>query len=58
MRKAKDEAANRAGSSGSSDMFSSIISSLGQKKDLDKEDIDEEGEFSFFLFSLLLEKGL
>ena len=43
MRTAKEEAANRAGSSGSSDMFSNIIGAIGQKKgSLEKEDIDEE----------------
>lgn len=45
FRTAKEEANRHAGSSGSSDMFTSIISAIGQKKGrLADEDIDEEGE--------------
>lgn len=45
FRTAKEEASHRAGSSGSGDLFSSIISSIGQKKSsLASEGIDEEGE--------------
>lgn len=44
FREAKEEADRRAGSSGSSDLFSSIISSIGQKKThLAEGDLDEEG---------------
>jgi hypothetical protein len=46
FREAKEEADKRAGSSGSSDLFSSIISAIGQKKNrLAEEDLDEEGQF-------------
>lgn len=45
FREAKEEADKRAGSSGSSDLFSSIISAIGQKKSrLAEEDLDEEGQ--------------
>ena len=45
FRTAKEEASQRAGSSGSGDLFSSIISAIGQKKSsLAEEDIDEEGQ--------------
>lgn len=44
FREARDEANRRAGSSGSSDLFSGIISAIGQKKTrLAEEDVDEEG---------------
>ena len=40
---ATSEASKRAGSSGSSDMFSNIVSAIGGKEDkLAKEDLDEE----------------
>jgi hypothetical protein len=46
FREAKEEADKRAGSSGSADLFSSIISSIGkQKSRLADEDLDEQGEF-------------
>lgn len=47
FREAKEEADKRAGSSGSGDLFSSIISSIGKKKSsLADEDLDEEGQYS------------
>jgi len=43
FREAKEEADKRAGSSGSADLFSSIISSIGkQKSRLADEDLDEQ----------------
>jgi hypothetical protein len=42
FRTAKDEAAARAGSSGSNDLFSSILGSIGQNKSrIQNEDLDE-----------------
>lgn len=44
FRTAREEAASRAGSSGSSELFSSILGSIGQNRSrLDKDDIDEQG---------------
>ncbi|KEY71154.1 hypothetical protein S7711_00977 [Stachybotrys chartarum IBT 7711] len=43
FRTAREEAASRAGSSGSSELFSSILGSIGQNRSrLDKDDIDEQ----------------
>lgn len=48
---AADHAASRAGASGNSDMFKSILGSLVSQKDqVAKEDIDEDGPFSPFFF--------
>lgn len=45
FREAKEQADKHAGSSGNSDLFSSIISAIGQKKNrLAEEDLDEEGQ--------------
>lgn len=45
FRTAKQEASQRAGSSGNSELFHSIISSIGQKQGkLADEDIDEQGK--------------
>ena len=42
---AKEEAHQKAGSSGDKDLFGSILGALGQKKGkLAEEDLDEEGE--------------
>ena len=44
FRQAKDEAAHRSG--GNSDLFSNILSSIGQKKQqIHEEDLDEEGMY-------------
>lgn len=46
FRDAKDEADKRAGTPGSSAMFSQIIGAISQKKGtLQSEDLDEEGQF-------------
>ncbi|OAQ79335.1 beta-flanking protein [Purpureocillium lilacinum] len=43
LKTAQHEAANRAGSSGSSELFSSVLSAIGQRKgQIANEDIDEE----------------
>ena len=45
---AKDEAAKHAGSSGDKDMFSNILSLVGQKQHkIAEEDVDEEGGSTF-----------
>lgn len=44
-QRAADDASRRAGDSGSSDLFKSILGSLSSDKDkVAKQDIDEEGE--------------
>lgn len=44
MDGAADKAAEHAGSSGSKDLFSSVLGAITEKKgSLEKEDIDEEG---------------
>lgn len=45
MKNAAEDASRRAGDSGDTDLFSSVLGSIGQQKhQIAKQDIDEDGE--------------